>query len=96
MFDTQVLDTILLCMDDFTLQQMKTLNVIQEKILQAVQDSSQYTQDLLRQEMKAMEHRVDAKADKNKEKIIAFIDERILPQIESLDQRVIKFEAKIA
>ncbi len=83
-------------MEDFTPQQMKTLNVIQDKILQAVQDSSRYTQDLLKQEMKAMEHRIDAKADKNKEEIIGFIDERILPQIESLDQRLTKLETKIA
>lgn len=83
-------------MDDFTPQQMKTLDVIQEKILQAVQDSSRYTQDLLRQDMKAMEHRIDAKAEKNKEEIIGFIDERIFPQIDSLDQRLTKLEAKIA
>ena len=80
-------------MDDFTPQQIKTLTSV---VTQIVKDESRQTQDLMRQEMKAMEHRVDAKADKNKEKIIAFIDERILPQIDSLDQRLTKLETKIA
>ena len=80
-------------MDDFTPRQIQTLTSV---VTQIVKDESRQTQDLMRQEMKAMENRIDAKADKNKEEIISFIDERILPQIDSLDQRLTKLETKIA
>jgi uncharacterized coiled-coil protein SlyX len=80
-------------MEDFTPQQIKTLTSV---VSQIVKDEGRQNQDLMRQEMKALEHRLDAKSEKNKEEIINFIDERILPQIESLDQRLTKLETKIA
>ena len=94
---------------DFSDGQMKVLNAMQERILQAMQvqsgalrqeirDGDRNTRDLLIQEIKASEHRVKTELRKDMENmqdgIIDFIDDRLLPQIDKLSTRLTKLETK--
>jgi len=60
---------------DFSDQQIKTLKTV---VGQVVDDKLRINNDLLMQEMRTLEHRIDAKAEKNKHEIIEFIDDKVL------------------
>lgn len=69
-------------------------------LLQAVDDKFRINNDILMQEMRALEHRAKLDSDKNKQDIIEaigdMIDTGLLPQIDNHEKRITKLETKTA
>lgn len=70
------------------------------RLRQEIHDSAKNTKDLLVQEIKASEARTDIKLEAMEERILTgvaeILDERILPQIDNHERRIIGLEAKAA
>ncbi len=86
---------------DFSREQIKTLQTV---VGQVVDDKIRINNDILIQEMKALENRIETKFDQKlkiqKDDIIEAVGDMlggsIVPQLDNHEQRLIKLEAKPA